>query len=77
MHFANALFKTAPTSKRYSADIYLADPAVPGLACRNHSVEVGAGTVVHVVPVPLQVQKVLAVVAPVSLKLNEKGKVTP
>ena len=55
------------------ADIYLADPAVPGLACRDHSVEVGAGAVVHVVPVPLQVQKVLAVVAPVRLKLNQTG----
>jgi hypothetical protein len=74
--FLTTFLKTTPTSKRHSADIYLADPAVPGLAGRDHSVEVGAGAVVHVVPVPLQVQKVLAVVAPVRLKLNEKGKVT-
>ncbi len=65
--------RTTPTSKRHSADIYLADPAVPGLACRDHSVKVGAGAVVNVVPVPLQVQKVFAVVAPVSLKLNQTG----
>ena len=52
--------------------VYLTDPAVPGLARGNHSVEVGAGAVVHVVPITLQVQKVLAIVAPVRFELSGK-----
>ena len=49
-----------------------ADPAVLRLAAGDHPLEVGAGAVVHVVPVPPQRQHGLAVVAAVSLELVER-----